>query len=61
MTGNSSSGYTYGGTTGRCSDETASGVLFHPPPPIHHGMVGPISTDRRECLNTRQKVAKIKL
>ena len=30
MTGNSYSGYTYGGTNGQYSDETASGELFHP-------------------------------
>ena len=61
MTGNSYSGYTYGGTNGQYSDETASGELFRPPLSIHHGMVGPISTDGRECLNACQKGAKIKL
>ena len=41
--------------------KTASGELFRPPPPIHHRMVGPISTHGKECLYTRQKGAKIKL
>ena len=61
MTGNLYSGYTDGGTIGQYPDETTSGELFHLPPPIHHGMVGPISTDGRECLNMRQKCAQFKL
>ena len=42
-------------------DKTTTREFFHPPPPIYHGMVGPISTDVRECLNTRQKRAKFNL